>query len=99
MNRVRIASKEMDAAEILKAVEVLEKVVQAADDKSLVSEADGEAKEEKQVVNESVPAGKADLKDNGDQDDKANKNWPTSEAEKTKVAKRLVTLARQLMGE
>ena len=99
MNRVRIASKEMDAAEILKAVEVLEKVVQAADDKSLVSEADGEAKEEKKVVNESVPAGKADLKDNGDQDAKANKNWPTSEAEKTKVAKKLVTLARQLMGE
>ena len=97
MNRVRIASKEIDAAEIMSHISALEKAVNAADDKSLVSEADSAAKEEKKVVDESVPAGKAELKDNGDQDAKANKNWPTSEAEKVKVAKKLVTLARQLM--
>lgn len=96
--RNRITSRESEAAEILKAVDVLERSVNCAtDESSLKSEADGVAKEEKTVVNESRPAGPATLKDNGDQDAKSNDNWPVSEAEKTKVASRLVALAKQLL--
>lgn len=99
MSRDRITSRDVDAADIMKAVEGLEKSVRAIDDAGLVSEADKAAKAEKTTVNESVPAGKADLKDQGDQNAKANANWPVSEADKYKVARKLVTLAKELISE
>lgn len=99
MSRDRITSREADAAEILKAVEGLEKSVQAVDDAGLVSEANAASKTDMQKVNESVPAGKADLKDQGDQNAKANKNWPVSEADKVKVARKLVSLAQELLAD
>jgi hypothetical protein len=100
MSRDRMTSRDKTAAdEILVAVESLEKSVLAVDEKDLPGLADAAAKSEKTVVNESRPAGAADLKDNGDQNAKANKNWPVSEADKVKVAKRLVTLARELLAD
>lgn len=99
MSRERMTSRERGASDLLQAVEVLERSVKAVDEKGLDSEADKAAKADKQTVNESRPAGPANLKDQGDQNAKANKNWPVSEADKVKVAKRLVTLARELLSE
>lgn len=98
--RERMTSRDAEAADILKAVASLEKRVMASadGDAALKSQADSAAKEEKKVVNESVPAGKANLKDNGDQNAKANKNWPTSEADKKKIASKLVALAKELLS-
>lgn len=97
--RERITSRDAEAADILKAVEVLEKSsgIQATDDASLKSQADDVAKEEKKTVNESVPAGKAEIKDNGDQNAKSNANWPV--ADKQKVASSLIKLAKQLLSD
>ena len=97
MSRERITSREADG--IFAAVAVLEKSIKASEGVDLVSYADQLAKEEKTIVNKSRPAGPAVLKDNGDQNDKANKNWPTSEADKVKIARRLVNLAQELMAE
>jgi hypothetical protein len=99
MSRERITSRDAEAADILKAVEVLEKSagIQATDDASLKSEADKAATADKTTVNESVPAGKAELKDNGDQNAKANANWPV--ADKQKVAASLIALAKQLLDD
>jgi len=92
-----MTSREVNAAEILKAVESLEIAAKENDDAGLVKEADAIAKEDKTVVNESAPVGKVEVKDQGDQNAKSNKNWPVSEADKVKVARKLVTLARELL--
>ena len=97
MSRERITSREAEG--IFAAVAVLEKSITAAEGVDLASYAAQLAKEEKTVVNKSRPAGPAVLKDNGDQNAKANKNWPVSEADKVKVARKLVTLAQELMSE
>ena len=101
MSRERITSREADAGamDILGAVTVLERSIQAADEVDLVKWADEVAKAEKTTVNQSRPAGPAVLKDNGDQNAKANANWPVSEADKYKVASKLVTLAKELLSE
>ena len=97
MSRERMTSREVDAAKILKAVESLEIAAKENDDAALVKEADAIAKEDKTTVNESAPVGKVEVKDQGDQNAKANANWPVSEADKVKVARKLVTLARELL--
>lgn len=98
MSRERL-SRKAEAAEIMTAVETLERALLAVDESTLEKQTDSQAKEDKTVVNESVPAGKAELKDQGDQNAKSNDNWPVSEADKMKVAKRLVTLAKELLAE
>ena len=103
MSRERITSKDMQADDLEAALATLEKSmtatdkVTAADDKEITSLADKLSKEEKKVVNESAPAGKAELKDVGDQNAKANANWKLTESERTKVARRLVKLATVLL--
>lgn len=99
MSRSRITSREAEASEILRAVESLERFSAVVDDSGLASEANSTAKEDMKTVNESRPAGAADLKDQGDQNAKANKNWPVSEADKVKVARKLVTLAKELLQD
>jgi hypothetical protein len=98
MKRERITSRELDASDILKAVDSLESTIKAVDDTGLVSEANADAKDDAKTVNESRPAGPATLKDQGDQNAKANANWPVSEADRVKVAKKLVTLAKELLS-
>ena len=98
MKRERITSREFDASDILKAVDSLESTIRAVDETDLVGEADADAKEDAKTVNESRPAGPANLKDQGNQNAKANANWPVSEADKVKVAKKLVTLAKELLS-
>lgn len=94
--RKRMTRRSMEASSLMKSVIALEKVV--ADDAALVKETDSVIKEDKTIVNESVPAGKASLKNNGNQNSKSNRNWPVSESDKLKIAKRLVTLAEQLIS-
>lgn len=98
MSRNRITSRENEASQIINAVNILEKSIKAVDENDLDNESDDIAKDDQEKVNESVPAGKADLKDEGDQNEKANDNWPVSEADKVKVASRLVSLARELLS-
>jgi hypothetical protein len=79
------------------AVVALEKAVNAVDDAGLEQEADRLTKEEHVMVNQSVPAGPVSVKDEGDQNARANANWPLSEAEREHVAARLVKLAKELL--
>lgn len=98
MSRERLTGQAIKAADALEAqVAALEQSVVAVDDAQLPADAAAAAKEEKTVVSESVPAGKPELKDNGDQNAKANKNWPVSEADKQKVAAKLILLAKELL--
>ena len=96
MSRVRMTSGDR-MMRIEAAVSALEKHLTASDDAELVSLADEIAKDEKEVVSESVPAGKPELKDVGDQNAKANANWPLTALEKENVASKLVKLAKQLL--
>lgn len=95
MSRERTTSKEQELKEIEASVATLEKSIVAFDDAALDKAADEAAKKEKETVSKSTPG--VELKDDGDQNAKANKNWPLTEAERTKVATRLVKLARQLL--
>ena len=71
--------------------------VQATDDADLVSQADAAAKKEKEVVTQSLTTG-VTLKDDGDQNAKANANWTLTEAEREKVASSLISLAEQILS-
>lgn len=98
MSRERMTARSINAAEAFEAqIAVLEKSFVAMDDKDLEQKAEADAKDEKVVVSESVPVGKPELKDNGDQNAKANKNWPVSEADKYKVAAKMIALAKELL--
>lgn len=97
MSRIRMTS-ENRAGNVKEAFDAFEKAVTAAGDAELESWADELAKEEKEVVSESVPAGPVELKDEGDQNAKANADWPLTAAERQKAARRLVKLAKQLLG-
>ena len=97
MSRERITSKDVKADELEAAIAVLERSFTAVDDAELVKKTNETAKEEKKTVNESRPAGAAELKDVGDQNAKANANWKLTDAERTKVARRLVKLANALL--
>ena len=97
MSRERITSKDVKADELEAALAILEKSMVATDDADLVKKTDEIAKEEKKTVNESRPAGPAELKDVGDQNAKANANWKLTDADKKKVASRLVALAKTIL--
>lgn len=92
--RERLTGSTHEAADILAEIENLEKKIKACDDAGLAAKADEIAKEEKQAVGNPQ---KTELKDNGDQNAKANDNWPLSDAEKVKVALRIVKLANALL--
>jgi len=97
MSRERMTSESRRVKAIEGAIMALERAVTAADDAELESWADELAKEEKDVVSQSVPAGKVELKDEGDQNARANANWPLTEEERMNVASRLVQLAKKLV--
>ena len=67
-------------------------------DAALAAQADAIAKEEKATVSQSATTG-VELKDNGDQNAKANANWPLTDAEREKVASTLIKLADALLSE
>jgi len=97
MSRNRITSEKRYADKIEAAITVLEKSMVAAgevDEAKIENLADSIAKEEKKTVSENV---ESVPKDQGDQNDKAEENWKLTEAQRTKVAKRLVTLAKSIL--
>jgi hypothetical protein len=95
MSRERITSRTAKSQEVLGALAALKKALTAADDAELTQWADELAKQEKEVVQKNTPD--AELKDVGDQNAKANANWPLSEQEKIMVASKLVKLAKELV--
>ena len=95
MSRDRITNRAAKSQEVLGALSTLKKALTAADDAELTQWADELAKAEKEVVNKNVSG--VELKDVGDQNAKANANWPISEQERMTVASRLVKLAKALM--
>jgi hypothetical protein len=96
--RERMTSQARESADILAKIQALEQQISAAiGDAGITQEAEGIAKEEKGIVKESVPA--ADVKDYGDQNARANKNWPLTAQEKEMIASTLVKLAKALLNK
>jgi hypothetical protein len=91
--RERLTAQDKEAADILGQIEALEKRF-AADDKDIAQKADEAAKAEKQQI--SNPQG-VQLKDVGDQNAKANANWPVED--KMAVASALVKLANAVLAD
>ena len=96
MSRDRMTGGNREAADVLAKIQALEKQINAAaDDAGITQEAEAIAKEEKEVVKKNVPG--VVLKDEGDQNAKANKNWPLTAQEKEVVASALVNIAKALL--
>ncbi len=94
LKALRVAvEQDEEATEVQAAAEV-----KATDDADLVSQADAAAKKEKEVVTQSLTTD-VTLKDDGDQNAKANANWTLTEAEREKVATSLISLAEQILSE
>ena len=98
MSRERMTGKVVSAEAVEAAVVALEKAMTAAaDEAGLEQAADKASKEDMKAVSESVPAGKPELKDQGDQNAKANANWKLTDAERNKVAAKLVKMAKAIL--
>jgi len=66
-------------------------------DADLASKADAITKAEHEVVTQSLTTGWTP-KDEGDQNAKANANWPLTDAERQQVANSLLKLAKELLS-
>jgi len=97
MSRDRMTGRSREAAEVLAEIEALEKGLTAADDSDLSAEADEIAKKEKEVVSQRDVG--VQLKDYGDQNARANANWPLTEQERMTVASKLVKFAKMLLND
>lgn len=95
--RERMTSKVRESADVLARIQALEQQILAADDASITQEAEGIAKKEKEIVQTSAAG--AELKDYGDQNARANKNWPLTAQEREQVATTLVKLAKTLLNK
>lgn len=67
-------------------------------DADLAAQADAIAKADMAAVNQSATTG-VTLKDEGDQNAKANANWPLTDAEREHVASSLIKLAESMLSE
>ncbi len=86
---------------ILAEIEGLEKILSAqevedAQDRELEQEADSIADEERAIAEESTDV---PVKDEGDQNEKSMDNWPLTSAERERIARRLVVMAKVLMRD
>jgi len=97
MSRDRLTGHGREAAEVLAEIQSLERKMEAVDDAGLTSEADDIAKKEKEVVSQRDVG--VELKDNGDQNAKANANWPITEEDRMAVASSLVKFAKMLLND
>lgn len=104
-----VKSSEDRKAAILKAIDLLRIAVEGDEVKEEVKEevkkeaattpeaqADSVAKEEKEVVKQSLTTD-VEVKDQGDQNAKANANWKLTDAEREKVASQLLDIAHSLI--
>lgn len=97
MNRERLTGHSREAAEVLREIEAVEKGILAVDDAELDSKTDEISKKEKEVVTTRDVG--VELKDYGDQNARANANWPLSAADRMAVASGLVKMAKMLMND
>ena len=83
-------------------IERLERMIQADADAELESEANSTAKEDMKVVQEGPGE---PVKDQGDQNAKAENNWPTgvpqdmTASQRERLARRLVRLAKAILDD
>jgi len=92
--RLTRQNRSIEATDLLAHIDELEKSIEADDDAKIDGWADDLAKEEQGIAEESTGE---KVKDEGDQNAKAEKNWPVSAAEKKIVARRLVRLANKIL--
>jgi hypothetical protein len=97
MSRERITRRRSASKSVLAEIEELEREISAQDeDAALLSDAEAIADDEVKTVTE---RGETDVKEDiGDENARANDNWPMEAAEREDIARRLVTLAKKLVG-
>jgi hypothetical protein len=97
MSRERITKRRTAGKSVLAEIEELERAISAEDgDAALLSDAEAIADEEVATVTE---RGETDVKEDiGDENARANDNWPMEAAEREGIARRLVTIAKKLVG-
>lgn len=97
MNRNRMTDRSLESSDVLKEIEAVEKSIMAADDADLDARTDELSKKEKEIVTTRDVG--VELKDYGDQNARANANWPLTEEEKMTVANKLVKMAKMLLND
>jgi hypothetical protein len=97
MSRERMTRRRSARRSVLAEIAELEREISAQDtDAELLSEAEAIADEEVDTVTE---RGETDVsEDIGDENARANDNWPMQAAEREDIARRLVALAKKLVG-
>jgi hypothetical protein len=81
---------------VLAQIDALERQIQATDDAEIEGWTDELSKEEKTIVQ---PSSDEKLKDEGDQNGKAQDNWPLTSSEKERIARTLLKCASMLLAE
>ena len=97
MSRERITKRRTARKSVLAEIEDIEREISAQDeDAALLSDAEAIADEEVETVTE---RGETDVEEDiGDENARANDNWPMEAAERESIARRLVTIAKKLVG-
>jgi len=96
MSRERITRRRSARKSVLAEIADVEREISAQEDAALLSDAEAIADEEVKIVTE---RGEEDVsEDIGDENARANDNWPMEAAECEQIARRLVTLAKKLVG-
>jgi len=96
MSRERITRRRSARKSVLAEIADVEREISAQEDAALLSDAEAIADEEVKIVTE---RGEKDVsEDIGDENARANDNWPMEAAEREQIARRLVTLAKKLVG-
>lgn len=97
MSRERMTRRRSARKSVLAEIDEIEREIFAQDeDAALLSDAEAIADEEVETVTE---RGEKDVsEDIGDENARANDNWPMEAAEREDIARRLVTLAKKLVG-
>jgi len=97
MSRERMTHRRSAGKSVMAEIVELERQIAAQDvDEALLSDAEEIADEEVETVTE---RGETDVEENiGDENARANDNWPMEAAEREKIARRLVVLAKKLVG-
>ena len=101
-SRLTTDSRHISAASLLREIDRMERSFTADEDSELESDANAQSKEDMATVSEG-PGEK--VKDQGDQNAKSDDNWPTSVSqeltaeERGRIARRLVRIAKSLIGD
>ena len=97
MSRERMTKRREASKSVLAEIDELERLISAdAADDALLSDAEEIADDEVETVTE---RGETDVQEDiGDENARANDNWPMEAAESESIARRLVSIAKKLVG-